>query len=89
MIAPWASVILYGSVARGEEGPNSDIDILILIPDEFEVSYNKVKCSLEDALYMIELENNVLVSPLILLQKTWNKVRTPFTLNVESDGIAL
>jgi len=26
-------VILYGSVARGEDGPNSDIDLLVVLPD--------------------------------------------------------
>ena len=28
---PGASVVLYGSVARGEQGPESDYDVLILV----------------------------------------------------------
>ena len=32
------SILLYGSRARGEERPDSDIDILIVLKDEFNYS---------------------------------------------------
>jgi len=31
-VVPEAEVILYGSAARGEETPESDIDLLVLVP---------------------------------------------------------
>lgn len=32
--APDASLILFGSVARGEERPDSDLDLLVILPDQ-------------------------------------------------------
>jgi uncharacterized protein len=33
-LSPGAELILYGSEARGESGPDSDIDVLILVDKE-------------------------------------------------------
>lgn len=35
-IAPEAKAFLYGSRSRGDYRPNSDVDILILLPDSYE-----------------------------------------------------
>jgi predicted nucleotidyltransferase len=34
--APGAEVILFGSRSRGEERPDSDVDLLVIEPDEVE-----------------------------------------------------
>ncbi len=34
--APGAKVILFGSRSRGEEGPDSDVDLLVIEPEEVE-----------------------------------------------------
>lgn len=39
-VAPDATTILYGSEARGEARPDSDIDVLVLLPDKEEQNYS-------------------------------------------------
>lgn len=89
IIAPWSKPILYGSEARGESGKDSDIDILILVPDTMGKDFNTIKRKIQDALYLLELKYDKLISPLILLQHIWDQRQTPFRLNVEKDGIIL
>lgn len=88
-IAPWAKTILYGSEARGEAGPDSDIDLLILVPNEFKKDYNKIRMDIYDHLFELELENDIIISPLIILKEMWLSKKTPFTINVTNDGIIL
>lgn len=88
-ITPFALTILYGSEARGEARLDSDIDLLILIPNEYKKDYNHLRSIIADKLFEIELQHNVMISPLVLLQEMWDHRVTPFTLNVKKDGIIL
>jgi predicted nucleotidyltransferase len=53
-------VILYGSMARGEAGPDSDIDLLILLTAPFD--YFTELRQIVDFLYPIQLESEQLIS---------------------------
>lgn len=87
--APDAKVILYGSEARGDSHPGSDIDLLILV--------NKDKLTLEDEekitypIYLLELQTGVLISPMVVAKKTWENrpFKTPFYINVINEGVEL
>ena len=88
--APEAETIMYGSEARGTARPDSDIDLLVLLPDTLsKANFARRKIEISDCLYEIELESEVSISPLILLRSMWNRMKTPFTCNVINDGIRL
>ena len=86
---PTAEVILYGSEARDEARPDSDIDLLILVDGD------KLTLAQEDAittpLYELELQTGVAISPIVMLKKQWESrpMITPFYLNVMREGIKL
>lgn len=88
-LIPSAEVILYGSEARNEARPDSDIDLLILVDGD------KLTLKQEDAittpLYELELQTGVAISPIVMLKKQWanRPMITPFYLNVMKEGIRL
>ncbi len=88
-VAPTATAILYGSEARGEARPDSDIDVLILLDGERRDL--KHEDQLAGELYEIELATGVLVSPMIMLRKQWENrpFKTPFYVNVMNEGIRI
>ena len=86
---PTATAILYGSEARGDARPDSDIDVLVLL--EGDKRNLKKEAEMSGALYDLELDTGVLISPMILLRKDWESrpFKTPFYINVINEGIRL
>ena len=80
-------VWLYGSEARGDAHPDSDIDLLILF-NQREVSHQD-EIRLYDVTYPIELDTGVPISLFILPKHQWEAQMTPFRDNVLTDRIRL
>jgi len=84
-----ATIILFGSYARGQQKKDSDIDLCILLDNE-SISLQEKK-NIKYPLYEIEFENSIVISPLILSKKEWETKQyiTPFYYNVVNEGITL
>ena len=78
-------IILFGSVARGEDDNNSDIDILIIS------SYNdKIRPKIREEIVNIILNDDELISPYIISQQQFDKQKN-FSIykNIMKEGIIL
>ena len=59
--------ILYGSHARGEAHPDSDIDILVIAP-EFDESYDKKRV---DLLWELRARSDSRIEPIPVGERQW------------------
>jgi len=84
-----AQVILYGSHSRGEGRPESDLDLLIIVPDS---ATSVAEEELDRSLYDFELKQGVVLSTLIYRQSAWEQPSyraMPLHQNIEREGILL
>jgi len=86
---PKATVILFGSYARGDNKKFSDIDILILV-DKDKINKKKKK-RIKYPLYDLEFDTGNVISPIVFSRKDWESRHsiTPFYKNVKREGILL
>jgi predicted nucleotidyltransferase len=89
-VEPSAQVLVYGSYARGEQGPESDIDLLILLPEGERVGYDE-GMRVKSPLYRLEWSTGTIISPLVYTRKEWLERHkgTPFFYNVQRDAVSL
>jgi uncharacterized protein len=80
-----AEVILYGSRARGDNQPESDWDILILVESRTDLEYEMV---FRHALFGLELELGEAFSITVHNKKKWTSKywMTPLYHNIQQEG---
>lgn len=80
--------VLFGSKARGDSGPWSDIDVLIIVDqDDWRFSH-----AISDLAADVSLEYDVLIAPRVIGQERWKRMtelRFSLYRNIVAEGIPL
>lgn len=88
-VLPNATVLLYGSLARGTAGPESDWDILVLTDQPISPAEEE---RVRGAVYAVELEHDVVLSLLLYAKQDWDDPHhrgMPLHQEVEREGLVL
>ena len=80
-------VLLYGSRARGDHRPDSDIDILIVLKDDF--NYSEMLHLSSDWAASLSLENDVVISRAFVSKEQFEHRQTPFLMNVRREAVSV
>ena len=78
-------ILLYGSRARGDARPDSDIDILVVLKDDF--NYSKILELSSDFAASLSLENDVVISRAFVSKEQFEHRQTPFLMNVRREAV--
>jgi predicted nucleotidyltransferase len=78
-------IILFGSVARGEDKENSDVDILIISRDKLKTK-DKVIGKVTDIL----LDKDTYISVKVITPQEFERLKnTHFILQIEKEGVLI
>lgn len=80
-------IILFGSRARGDNKPDSDVDILIVLKNDFNYSKEIQKTS--NCIGELSLKFDVVISRVFAKTDDLIHNNTPFFMNVRKEGIVL
>ena len=78
-------ILLYGSRARGDQRPDSDIDILVVLKEDF--NYSEMLERSSDLAASLSLENDVVISRAFVSKQQFEHKQTPFLMNVRREAV--
>ena len=78
-------ILLYGSRARGDAREDSDIDILVVLKDDF--NYSEMLRLSSDFAASLSLENDVVISRAFVSKEQFEHRQTPFLMNIRREGV--
>ena len=83
-------VMLYGSYARGDNQPDSDIDIVAIVHGE-RVDLQEKLNRIWDKSSELELEYETIVSPTVIPFEEYEKYKKdiPYYRNIEEEGVEI
>ncbi len=77
---------LFGSYARGEARPDSDLDVLVVL-DSIPAYADEVERTSELAA-RVSLDSGISVSTIFISEAAWHSQASPFLENVREEAIA-
>jgi predicted nucleotidyltransferase len=77
-------LVLYGSVARRQSAPGSDIDLLVLLNQPFDPSHELR--AIVDLLYPVQLESDYLISALPAAADDYERGAVMLYRNAKREG---
>jgi predicted nucleotidyltransferase len=81
------ALYLYGSQARGDAQPASDIDVLVVLKGDF--NYFELIDHTGQVSSELSLEYDTVISLAFVSQKNYQSKNNPFFMNVRQEGIAV
>lgn len=82
-----ADVVLHGSVARGTDEPESDVDLLVLLRGELD--YFRELRTLVDLLFPLQLDAERVISALPAAAEEYRRGTLQLYRNAAREGLAL
>jgi len=80
-----SNMLLYGSQARGDADPESDIDVMVVLKDKVSPC-DEIERTINDVAN-ISLENDVVVSCIFVSEDQFDNEFSPLLMNVRREGI--
>jgi predicted nucleotidyltransferase len=83
----FAGLYLYGSQARADARPDSDVDVLIVVRGDFD--YAELLAKTSAIVAQLSLQNSIVISRVFVSQARFAREQSPFLLNVRREAVAI